>query len=196
MSERRIHTMWKMIAIRNEGHVLAVFPQSFGALVDLLLSDLDPLERVSFKMAASVISATALSEHKIKMPQWEETFLFRLKQRISELGHLLTFSLEGDEARQYLPDILESYRGNNYDGFSFDIDDLHGHSQSMLTISTYDEPTFWKRLVKSERAPRQRVNVLLNDIRSITGTSLQLELRTLRTALRLTKDGSIVESNT
>ena len=58
MSERKIHTMWNMIAIRDGDKVLAVFPNAFGQLTNTLLSDLDQMERISFKMAASSLSTT------------------------------------------------------------------------------------------------------------------------------------------
>jgi hypothetical protein len=75
VSERRIHTMWKMVAIRTSDSVITVFPNTFALLVERLLPELDQFERISFKMAASRIAATASSAHKLKMPEWEEMYL-------------------------------------------------------------------------------------------------------------------------
>lgn len=193
MNERKIHTMWKMIAIRDGDKVLAVFQSAFGELTDTLLSDLDQLERISFKMAASSLSTTAKREHYLKMPQWEALFLTRLKSQMATIGHLLNISVEGDEIIKYLPDILESYRGNHIGEFGFEVDELHGHDQSVLTLSTYNSPGIMTRLFRSERSPRQRINILRSDIKSITGTSLRLWIKTAGRTLELGPSGNISE---
>ena len=156
MRDRRIHTMWKMIAIRDGVNVLAVFPSDFSELVDKLLPELDLFERASFKMAASPISATASRAHIAKMPRWEEIFITRLKERMDEVGDLVTFCLASGEVLRYLRDILEGYRGNHFETFAFSIDELHGAGAAVLTMEVYDSPGLWQRLAKSVRAPIQR----------------------------------------
>ena len=193
MSERKIHTMWNMIAIRDGDKVLAVFPNAFGQLTNTLLSDLDQMERISFKMAASSLSTTAMREHYLKMPQWEALFITRLKGQMAAIGHLLSISVKGDEIVKYLPDILEGYRGNHIGEFGFEVDELHGHDQSVLTLSTYDPPGLMTRLFKAERSPRQRINILRSDIKSITGTSLRLWIKTAKKTLELGPSGHISE---
>ena len=183
--------MWKMIAIRDDGNVLAVFPDSFAQLVELLLPELDKFERISFKMAASIISAAGSKEHAAKIPHWEEIFIARLKQRMAEVGHLLTFSLSGSEVKKYLHDILEGYRGNHIGTFGFDVDEVHGAGTPVVTLNVYDTPSLWQKLSKAERSPLQRFIVPIADIQSIVGTSLQMELKTRTSTLRLTRNGAI-----
>lgn len=195
MNTRRIHTIWKMIAINDGGHVLAVFPSSFQDLVEMLLPELSLLEKTSFKLAASAISATVSTEHYNKMPQWENIFISRLKEKMPEIGHLLTFSLHGDEILTYLPDILEGYRGNHIGEFAFSVDELHGSNKTVITLKAYDAPSLWQKFSKSERAPRQQIVLPLQDIQSLVGTTMQFELATTSAVLRLTRDGSIVKQN-
>jgi len=195
MAERRIHTMWKMIAIRDGGYVLAVFPNDFAELVEKLLPDLDTFERISFKMAVSPISAAGSRAHAAKIPEWEAIFISRLKQRMPDVGHLLTFSLKADEVARYLPDILEGYRGNHLDTFAFSIDDLHGADAAVLTVDVYDAPSLWHKFTKAVREPRQRYVLAIADIRAIVGTSMQMELKTRTSTLRLMRDGFIMQSS-
>ena len=192
MAERRIHTMWKMIAISDHGNVLAVFPDAFSKLVEVLLPELEVFEKISFKMAASAISATGSKQHTLKMPEWEAKFVSRLKERMGELGHLLTFSLAGSEIKEYLPDILEGYRGNHQGEFSFSIEKLHGRNQTVLTANSFDSPTIWQKITSAERNSRQTFVIPVDDIESVGGTSLQLSIKTRTGIFRLTRGGFIV----
>ena len=192
MAERRIHSMWRMIAIRDGGLVLAVFKNQFSELVERLLPDLDTFERISFKMAASPISAAGSREHAKKMPEWEQTFILRLKQRMAEVGHLLTFDVAGEEIAGYLPDLLEGYRGNHLDTFAFSVDELHGAGATVLTMDAFDTPNVWQRLTKAVREPAQRFVIPVPDIQRVAGTSMQMEMHTRTGTLRLARNGFIV----
>ena len=195
VSERRIHTMWKMVAIRNADSVITVFPNTFALFVERLLPELDQFERISFKMAASRIAATASSVHKLKMPEWEEMFISRLKQQLPELKTLMDFWVTGEEIAEYLPDILEGYRGNHMSEFAFHIDELHGHRDAVVSLNAYDSPTLWQRVAKVERVPRQSINVLRHEIRNVSGNSGRVELTTTRGRIELTQNGTIVSKN-
>ena len=191
MSERRIHSMWHMIAIRDGTYVLAVFQNNFAELVEKLLPDLDAFERISFKMAVSV-STVGTRAHAAKVPEWERTFIARLKQRMSEVGHLLTFDVSGEEIPKYLPDFLEGYRGNHIDTFAFAVDEFHGSGGRVLTIEVFDSPSALQRLTKSVREPIQKFVVPLRDLKRIAGTSMQMELSTTSGVLRLARNGLVV----
>ena len=192
MTERRIHTMWKMIAISDHGRVLAVFPNAFSEMVELLLPELEMFEKISFKMAASAISAAGSRQHALKIPEWETRFISRLNERVTDIEHLLTFSVSGSDIQKYLNDILESYRGNHQGEFEFSTDELHGHGQAVLTMNTYYAPTIWQKMMKTERTPRQTFVVPVADIESLTGTSPQLFLKTRTSTLHLAEGGFIV----
>lgn len=181
-----------MIAIRDGGHVLAVFQNNFADLVEKLLPDLDTFERISFKMAVSM-STVGTRAHAAKVPEWEQKFIARLRQRMAEVGHLLTFDLSGDEVPKYLPDLLEGYRGNHLDIFAFAVDELHGSDAAVLTIEVFDSPSFLQRLTKAVRAPIQKFVIPVRDIKRIVGTSMQMELSTRTGVLRLTRKGSVTQ---
>lgn len=186
--------MWKMIAIRDGGNVLAVFPNDFAQLVEKLLPDLDQFEQISFKMAASRISAAGSRAHAAKIPEWEEKFISRLKQRMPEVGPLLTFKLSSEEVPRYLPDILEGYRGNHMDTFAFAVDELHGASATVLTMDVFETPNLWQRFAKSVREPAQRYVIPVPEILGIVGTSMQMEIHTRTATLRLLRNGFIISS--
>jgi hypothetical protein len=193
MTERRIHTMWKMIAISGQGRVFAVFPSAFSDLVETLLPELEQFEKISFKMAASAISAVGSRQHLNRIPEWQSKFVSRLFERWSEIQQLLRFSLSGSEAHAYLRDILESYRGNHHGEFEFSIDELHGHRQTVLTMNTYDAPSLWQKAMKTERSPRRTFVIPVSDIEALYGISPQLLLKTRTSTLHLTENGSIIE---
>ena len=190
MSERRIHSMWHMIAIRDGPNVLAVFQNNFAELVEKLLPDLDTFERISFKMAVSM-STVGTRAHAAKVPEWERTFIARLKQQMPEIGHLLTFDVSGAEIPKYLPDFLEGYRGNHIDTFAFAVDELHGSAARVLTIEVFDAPSMLQRLTKSVRKPTQKFVIPVSNLKQIVGTSMQMELSTVSGVLRLARNGFV-----
>lgn len=191
MSKRCIHSMWHMIAICDGPNVLAVFQNNFAELVERLLPDLDRLERISFKLAVSM-STVCSRAHAAKVPEWERTFIARLKQRMPEVGHLLTFDVTGGEIPKYLPDFLEGYRGNHTNTFAFAVDEMHGSGGSALTIDVFDTPSIMQRLTKAVREPIQRFVIPVQNLKRIAGTSMQMELTTNTGVLRLTRNGLVI----
>ena len=97
------------------------------------------------------MSTVGTRAHAANVPEWERTFIARLKQRMTDVGHLLTFDVAGDEIQKYLPDFLEGYRGNHPDTFAFAVDEFHGSDARVLTIEVFDSPSLFQRLAKSIR---------------------------------------------
>jgi hypothetical protein len=189
---RKIHIMWRMIAINDGRQVLAVFKSAFRDLVEELMPELDLIEKTSFKMAATM-STVVDSEHRKQMPEWENLFIRRLKERMDKLGHHLVFKLDPKEVKDYLPDILESYRGNHFEEFGYSVDDLHGSKSTVVTIKVFDPPKLWERALKTHRVPSQKLLIPLDDIASATGTSISFELHTLTGTVRFKPNGAVVE---
>ena len=194
MANRKIHSLWNMVAIHLGNQILAVTRDAFSELVDVCLPELTQLEKVSFKMAASPIGASGLREHYKQIPSWEALLIQRLGEKLPTVGHLFVTSVSGPQVPEYLADILEGYRGNHIGDFSFAIDEIHPSNHRVLTLEAYDAPSLWQRFTKAEREPRQRLVIPVDDIASISGTSIQLEFKCRTSVIFLGKDGSIGSS--
>ena len=191
MKVRRIHSIDRMVALHQGPRVVAVFKSSFAELVDRLLPELSVFERLGFKSLGS-FGEFLNKEHLAKLPAWERLFFERLSENIADVGHLLSFDMsDADEIRTYLPDVLESYRGNRIGDFAFFFDSVEGDMPSIVTLQAYDPPSFWQRITKADRPARQRVLVQVGDIKRVVGTSVEFQLETATSTLGLRKDGSI-----
>ena len=180
-----------MVAIHVDSHVFAVLPEAFSQLVDLLLHDVDHMARIGVKMAVSVLGTAGSTESTKRLPERHSLLISRLRERWSELGHLLCFSLAGNDIKTYLLDALEGYRGNHIGEFAFFLDQVEGSDDLVLTLEAYDPPTWLQRMTKAERAPRQRVVIPARDIESVVGTSVSMKLKLRNSELWLTRRGSI-----
>jgi hypothetical protein len=149
------------------------------------------MARISLLLAVSPIGSPGTPEDVKALPARHALLISRVQQRMADVGHLLTFSITAEEIPRYLPDILEGYRGNHIGEFAFALDELHDSDRAVLTLNVYDSPSFFQKLTKAERDPRQRVVIPISDIESIVGTSLRLKLQLRDSVLWLTRDGSL-----
>ena len=185
--------MWKMIAVHCGGHVFVVFPNTFSDLVGALLPELDPLETISFKLAAN--TSVTSSAHIKQIPKWESLFIARLMEQMPKMTYKLAVALKGDEIPKYLPDVLEGYRANHIGAFDFAVDELYHTRDRVITLNRYDSPHLLQRITKAERDARQRVLIPMARVESVVGTSLYLELKTSTGTLCLMQDGSFVSQD-
>jgi hypothetical protein len=124
-------------------------------------------------------------------PARQALLIARLKHRIAEFGDRLTFSVQGKEIPLFLPGILEGYRGNHMGEFAFSINEFHGSDRRVATLRFYDPPNLFQKLSKSERQERRAVVLPLDEIRLISGTSVQLKIELRKSELRLGPDGLV-----
>lgn len=194
MKERQIHRLYKMIAIRSGDRVLAVTEKSFRELVGRLMPDLDDFERVSFLMARSEMNSAFSRAHAQMMPQWDMQFINRLKVHISEVSELLAFKFDSLEARAYLPDLLEAYRGNHYGEFGWSSDRQLGSDELVFTAATYARPGMLDRFTRRERDPLARHTFKQSSIQSATGTAMRFILKCDGFTLNFAPDGNVLNA--
>jgi hypothetical protein len=184
--------MQRMVALHNDKVVLAVFKNSFRELVARLMPELSNLEQIGFLSAGASFGEFLRKEHLASLPKWEDLFFSRLQEQLLDVQHLLKFDLTvADEIATYLTDILEAYRGNRIGEFAFCIDQIEGRGSSVVALEAFDPPSVWQRVTNAERLPRQRVVLLIEDIKRVAGTSFEFQLQTATGSVGLLRDGAI-----
>jgi hypothetical protein len=182
-----------MYAIHSGGHVLAVTADQLRALIDKFLDDLDDFERLSIKMAHSDIQAFGSKEHAKKYPQWERLLISRIQRNVTRIPDLLSFNLRDADARKYIPDLLEAYRGNHIGEFAWSMDEHLGSlGDRAISVEMFDRPGLIDRLTRRDRAPRNKHVFNLSAVRSVSGTAMGFTLKCTTFSLRFTSSGDVL----
>ena len=194
MADRQVHRVFEMIAIHAGDRVLAVTQANFRAMVEAALPDLDPFQRISYLMTFSVAGAVMSRDHIKLVPLWDARLVHGIQAKMSDLGHLLTFKFGNDEAKKFLPDLLESYRGNHVGEFSWSLDEQLGEGKALYTVSTYAPPSLLERVTQRERAPLTKYVFSSADVLEASGTSMRFALTCKGFALGFAPNGNVLRT--
>lgn len=194
MTERLVHRLYEMIAVHAGSRILAVTPANFRKLVAATLPHLDGYESASYLLTFTDIGVTS-REHMRRLPEWDACLVSKLQQNMAELGPLVSFRFDGAEARRYLPDLLEAFRGNHVGEFSWSVDDQLGSTRDpIVSVQVFDTPGLIDRLTKRERVPRNRQVFPLSAVRAASGTTMRFVVECDGFSLGFASNGSVVRA--